>query len=249
MGNLAQVAILRPLKSIEMTSDNSATPATTSKIDALLSSENYRNNIEFWNRAWNGVKTPYTQMPDLPYLPSIPAWLLERKVERVLDLGCGSGWLSIFLARQGFKVTGIDVAAHALELGQQWAEQENLTIQFDVGDIATMNYAPGSFDAIVANSIFEHFTYDLAEETIAKLKTVLTPRGGFIGCFDKVGTGPGEYFELDDGSHIYTDKARQGMLLRYFPDKELEKLFKDWTITKFEEFGSGSRFVCAHLGK
>jgi SAM-dependent methyltransferase len=249
MSNRLQIRILRPIQSIQMTSDNTATPAVTGKIGDLLSSDTYKNNLEFWNRAWNGVKTPYTQMPDLPYLPSIPAWLLERKVERVLDLGCGSGWLSIFLARQGFKVTGIDVAEHALELGRQWADQENLDIKFDAGDIATMDYAPASFDAIVANSIFEHFTYDLAVETVAKLKKILTPRGGFIGCFDKVGTGPGDYFELEDGSHIYTDKARQGMLLRYFPDKELEKLFSDWTITKFEEFGTGSRFVCAHIGK
>ncbi|CAN5677401.1 hypothetical protein BH10CYA1_BH10CYA1_55440 [soil metagenome] len=232
-----------------MTNENTETPDSQRKIDDLLASENYNNNLDFWQRAWNGVKTPYTQMPDLPYLPSIPAWLNERKVRTVLDLGCGSGWLSIFLARQGFTVTGIDVAGHALELGRQWAEQENLKINFDVGDIAKIDYPEGSFDAVVANSIFEHFTYELANVTIKRLKSLLSPGGGFIGCFDKVGTGPGEYFELDDGSHIYTDKARQGMLLRYFPDKELEKLFADWTITKFEEFGTGSRFICAHTNK
>ncbi len=232
-----------------MTNDKAATPGAINTIDELLSSETYKANLEFWQRAWNGVKTPYTQMPDLPYLPSIPAWLNERKVETVLDLGCGSGWLSIFLARQGFKVTGLDVAEHALDLAKQWADQENLSIKFDVGDIAAMDYPAGSFNAIVANSIFEHFTYDMAALTIDRLKNILSPGGGFIGCFDKVGTGPGDYFELEDRSHIYTDKARQGMLLRYFPDKELEKLFADWTITKFEEFGSGSRFVCAHKKK
>jgi SAM-dependent methyltransferase len=229
-----------------MTNDNAITPEPASKLGDLLKSENYLGNLEFWQRAWNMVKTPYTQMPDLPYLPSIPAWLNERKVETVLDLGCGSGWLSIFLARQGFKVTGLDVAEHAIDLARQWADQESLNIKFEVGDIAKMEYPTGSFNAIVANSIFEHFTYELAEVTIKRLKTILSPGGGFIGCFDKVGTGPGDYFELEDGTHIYTDKARQGMLLRYFPDKELEKLFADWTITKFDEFGTGSRFICAH---
>ncbi|MBS1955921.1 MAG: class I SAM-dependent methyltransferase [Cyanobacteria bacterium SZAS-4] len=230
-----------------MTNDKAATPGSINTLGELLSSETYKANLEFWQRAWNGVKTPYTQMPDLPYLPSIPAWLKERNVETVLDLGCGSGWLSIFLARQGFKVTGVDVADHAIDLARQWADQESLDIKFDIADIAAMNYPTGSFNAIVANSIFEHFTYDLAKETIKRLRAILKPGGGFIGCFDKVGTGPGEYFELEDGSHIYTDKARAGMLLRYFPDKELEKLFADWTITKFDEFGSGSRFICAHI--
>lgn len=229
-----------------MTDDKTATTDSATKIGDMLASETYKNNLDFWQRAWNGVKTPYTQMPDLPYLPSIPAWLNERKVETVLDLGCGSGWLSIFLARQGFRVTGIDVADHAIDLARQWADQEDLDIEFDVGDIAEMDFPMGSFHAVVANSIFEHFTFQLAQLTINRLKSILLPGGGFIGCFDKVGTGPGEYFELDDGSHIYTDKGRKGMLLRYFPDSELEKLFADWTITKFEEFGSGSRFICAH---
>lgn len=232
-----------------MTSDKTTPADSQTKTGESLTAEIYQDNLEFWQRAWSGVKTPYTQMPDLPYLPSIPAWLLERKVETVLDLGCGSGWLSIFLARQGFKVTGLDVSEHALDLGKQWAASENLNIAFEVGDIADMNYPPGRFNAVVANSIFEHFTYELAAQTIDRLKSILSPGGGFIGCFDKVGTGPGDYFELNDGSHIYTDKARKGMLLRYFPDKELEKLFSDWTITKFEEFGTGSRFVCAHTRK
>lgn len=232
-----------------MTNENAAATNSESKLDQLLSSDTYKNNLKFWQKAWSGVKTPYTQMPDLPYLPSIPAWLNERKVSTVLDLGCGSGWLSIFLARHGYQVTGIDVAEHALELGRIWAGQENLEIDFQVGDIADLPYPDASFDAIVANSIFEHFTYDLAQVTIERLKQILVPGGGFIGCFDKVGTGPGEYYKLDDGSQVYTDKARAGMLLRYFPDKELEKLFSDWTITKFEEFGTGSRFVCAHTNK
>src|SRR5579884_2448767 len=94
----------------------------TKKLDQDI----YASNIKFWDRAWNAVKTPYTQMPDLSYIHDIPRTLKAAKAQTVLDLGCGSGWLSIFLAREGFDVTGVDLAAHAIELAQQWAQQESL---------------------------------------------------------------------------------------------------------------------------
>ncbi|HEY9681785.1 MAG TPA: class I SAM-dependent methyltransferase [Oculatellaceae cyanobacterium] len=211
----------------------------------LLSSNEYRENLDFWYRAWNMVKVPYTQMPDLPYLPEIQSTLTAQNVRTVLDLGCGSGWLSIYLARVGFAVTGIDVAAHAIDLARTWANQENRQIRFDIGDIADISYGKGSFDAVVANSIFEHLTLELAESTIEHLKELLKPGGVFIGCFDLVGTGPGEYYKLDDGTHVYTDKGRKGMMLRCFSDEELHKLFTDWQITEFKTLESGSRFVIA----
>ena len=141
----------------------------------------YKENVAFWERAWNPVKTAYTQMPDLPYLQSIGDELTKHGCKTVLDLGCGSGWLSIYLARLGFSVTGIDVAEQAINLAATWAKDENLPIRFDVGDITNMPYALGSFDAVVANSIFEHLPLNLAKTTIAQLHKLLKPGGVFFG--------------------------------------------------------------------
>jgi cyclopropane fatty-acyl-phospholipid synthase-like methyltransferase len=212
----------------------------------LLSSEVYQHNLKFWEKAWSGVKAPYKQLPDLPYLERIPNLLEKNGARHVLDLGCGSGWLAIFLARYGFEVTGIDISPHAIDLAKNWATEEGFKITFDAYDIADIPYPPNSFDGVVANSIFEHFTFDMAKITIDRLKKILLPGGTFIGCFDRVGTGPGEYYELSDGTHVYTDKGRQGMMLRYFEDKELKELFADWQIEVLDTLESGSRFVCAH---
>src|SRR5579875_3895069 len=100
-----------------MSGENTAN--ITQDLEQWLKSDVYRENADFWARAWNMVKTPYTQMPDLPYITAIPEALSRQGVRRVLDLGCGSGWLSIFLARQGFFVTGVDLAEHAVELARQ----------------------------------------------------------------------------------------------------------------------------------
>ena len=105
-------------------------------LESWLKSDVYRENLSFWERAWSPVKVPYTQLPDLPYLSQIPDRLNLHGARRVLDLGCGSGWLSIYLARNGFNVTGIDVSEHAVKLAQAWADKEDLNAHFDAGDIA-----------------------------------------------------------------------------------------------------------------
>lgn len=216
------------------------------KASELRSSQVYKENLDFWHQAWNMCTKPYTKMPDLEYLPWIPDTLRAKNTHKVLDLGCGSGWLSVLLAREGFQVTGIDVADHALDLGNQWATMEDLKIKFDVGDLGDLPYEDNTFDAVVANSIIEHLPLSLALVAMTKLKSIVVSGGTFIGCFDKVGTGPGEYFKLEDGTQVYTDKSRKGMMLRYFPDEELKEILNGWKIDEFKTLDSGTRFVVAH---
>jgi SAM-dependent methyltransferase len=205
----------------------------------------FEENVDFWERAWGMVKTPYSQMPDLPYIYQIPDLLSKAPGKRVLDLGCGSGWLSVYLAKQGFSVTGADISHSAIELAQKLAKIENVSIELSVADISSLKFATNSFDAVVANSIFEHLTYDLSVLAIKSLQNCLVTNGLFYGCFDKVGGGPGQYYELSDQTHVYTDKGRKGMLLRYFSDDELKKLFSDWQLLSFSTIESGSRLLLA----
>lgn len=229
-----------------MTFEDVIRPETRKKLDELLASDFYRDNLDFWDRAWGMCKTAYTQMPELPYLEDIPAQLEKRGNKTILDLGCGSGWLSVYLARRGFSVTGVDVSTNALRLAKEWADQEDLDIQFDVGDMADLPYPDGAFDAVVANSIFEHLPLDMTIATIEKLKHILVPGGSFVGCFDKVGGGPGEYYELEDHTHVYTDKARKGMLLRCYSDDELRDVFRGWKVESIDVLETGSRFLVAY---
>jgi SAM-dependent methyltransferase len=205
----------------------------------------YDENIQFWQSAWNQVKAPHTQMPPLDYIYRIPAGLAERKSSRVLDLGCGSGWLSVFLAREGFRVIGVDIACHAIELAGKWAGSEGLQIEFLTQDITALNFPPAYFGSVVGNSIFEHLTYKMAEQTVASLNNLLEVGGIFLGCFDRVGTGPGKYYKLEDGTHVYTDEGRQGMMLRCFSNDEIIALFEEWQIEEMSEIASGSRLLIA----
>lgn len=215
--------------------------------EEITESRIYQENIDFWNRAWGPVKTAYTQMPELPYLTDMVSRLARKAPARILDLGCGSGWLSVLLARNAFDVTGVDVAAQAINLARDWAQQESLAIDFQVKDLANLDFQPDSFDACVANSIFEHFPLEMTKVIFQQLKSILAPGAVFIGCFDKVGTGPGEYYKLEDQTHVYTDKGRKGMLLRCYSDEELSEILNasGFNIESKETLESGARYIVA----
>lgn len=116
----------------------------------------------------------------------------------VLDLGCGTGVATRAIARRsGFKgsLMGIDLSSHLVEAARRYAVEEKLgdRVQFETGDSHTLAIASGSFDAVVAHTLFSHL--DDPAKVLAEMRRVLRP-GGVIAIFD------GDYasmtFELAD---------------------------------------------------
>lgn len=83
---------------------------------------------------------------------------------RILDVGCGSGWLCEYFARFGYHVTGIDISADLIEMARErlakvpfGADHERgLSFRFLVHDIehASLNE---TFDAIICYDALHHF--------------------------------------------------------------------------------------------
>ena len=69
--------------------------------------------------------------------------------ERVLDVACGTGNLTIPAARTGASVTGVDIAPNLIAQAKARALEEGLSITLDVGDAESLPYEAGEFDATV----------------------------------------------------------------------------------------------------
>ncbi len=72
---------------------------------------------------------------------------------RVLDVGCGPGFLSILLAQRGASVTGIDMSEMMVRRARENAGNFGLDIDFRVMDAQKMDFWEGSFDAVVSRSV------------------------------------------------------------------------------------------------
>lgn len=68
---------------------------------------------------------------------------------RAIDLGCGTGSNAIFLAQQGFDVTGVDFAAPAIDKARTRAEAAGVAVTFVVDDLTDLRHVSGAFDFLV----------------------------------------------------------------------------------------------------
>jgi SAM-dependent methyltransferase len=98
---------------------------------------------------WNRVYT-YDTARLAPYPNRFVAEIVQgRKPGRALDVGMGQGRNSLFLARLGWDVTGVDISDKAIDLAQQEATRLGLKINCVVADIAAFDVGKAKWDLIV----------------------------------------------------------------------------------------------------
>jgi len=71
----------------------------------------------------------------------------------VLDLGCGQGRNSVWLASRGFEVTGLDLSPVAVEQGARFAEDVGVDVEFASADITTWRPEGRTWDVVLLSYI------------------------------------------------------------------------------------------------
>jgi SAM-dependent methyltransferase len=104
---------------------------------------------------------------------------------RLLDLGCGSGWTSLFLARQGYQVIGVDICPDMIALADQLREKENLdNLEFVVSDYEDLHYRD-EFDA----ALFYDSLHHAVDPALAVQRTCQALRAGGVCITSEPGVG------------------------------------------------------------
>jgi len=116
-------------------------------------------------------------------IPGVHRRVLERAAVRpgedVLDIGCGTGGLTL-LAKQtepAARVVGLDSDAVALARARAKARSRGLDVAFDVGSSASLPYPDGSLDRVLSAFMVHHLAGDERASTLSEARRVLRPDG------------------------------------------------------------------------
>ncbi len=167
--------------------------------------------------------------------PCVERLLGDVRGKRLLDAGCGEGYLSRYYARRGAVVTGIDVSGEMIQIGKERAVVEGLDIDHRVGDICDLRGVPDDhFDLVLCNLVL--LNIPCLDAAVQELARVLRGHGVLVAsvvhpAFNLYGPGRWEVGEKD-----YKTGRRRGLFFRmdnYFDEKGYERY---WRTRAGEQF-------------
>jgi 2-polyprenyl-3-methyl-5-hydroxy-6-metoxy-1,4-benzoquinol methylase len=102
----------------------------------------------------------------------------------VLDAGCGTGEIALFLAGRGCTVTGIDYLEEPIRRAKLKAAERGIAATFVVQDATRLTEWNQQFDNAIDSGLFHVFSDDDRQKYVAGLAHVLKPGGRvFLMCF------------------------------------------------------------------
>lgn len=171
------------------------------------------------------------------YMPGVIETFKENGVKTVLDLGCGQGKNSVYLAEHGFKVKGLDGAPTGVEATiEKMAKSlkqdgQKLEEDFTVGDIyEPLPYDDKSFDAILSTQVIHHNTIDNIRKLIAEMARILKPEGPVFVTVVRFNPKYGSLnIPVPNEPHTFTfpDGKEIGLPHYFFDEERLQKEFED----------------------
>ena len=98
-----------------------------------------------------------------------------RRGERLLDIGCGSGWLGYCCHHRGGRVWAMDIGFRGVEGAKTRFPQ---AAAYQVGDLYDLPFAAASFDAVIFSEVIEHL--EDINGALAEAVRVLRPGGRLL---------------------------------------------------------------------
>ena len=144
------------------------------RIDPRLIKPTQNSNRDYWNID-NQINYPDANIIQFTYRNYSPE---KRTRTRVLDLGCGSGINTAFFAREGFKVTGVDISEVAIADTLERLSQEELSFEkLHCTSLSKINFNSASFDLVVSVGVFDYSGFEETKKTIRQVYDILKVGG------------------------------------------------------------------------
>jgi len=150
---------------------------------------------------------------------------------RILDLGCGTGRHTVYLAGQGFDVWAGDISVRGLTYARRWLAAEGLTAHLQYSDMTALPYHDSAFGGLVSTFVIYHGRLSDVQRTVAEIHRVLRPGG--LALLTLISTRAGSYRqgrEVEPDTFIRAVGNDSGVLHHYFNEDGVGRLLGDFEV-------------------
>lgn len=167
-------------------------------------------HIALWDE-WNaggGPAYPHAKVIQFCFR-NYPA--VTRGAMRALDLGCGSGVNTRFLAQEGFDTSATDISPTGVCNTRELLRQHALVARCEVAPLERQPFDPETFDLVISVGVFDSAGPDAAAAGMNELLRVLKPGGRALLVFASdrdMRAGDGTRY----GLHAFSDGEVRAML-------------------------------------
>lgn len=140
---------------------------------------------DWWNEVYSGPRE------EIPWDIGVPSEQLVELIEKgeikpcpALDICCGTGTEAIYLAKNGFEVSAIDISKEAIKIAEKKAKEAEVKVNFRVGNVLEIPFQDNSFGFVNDRGCFHVFAPEYRKWFADEIHRVMKPHGVyFLRCF------------------------------------------------------------------
>lgn len=198
-------------------------------------------NREIWKNKWHGRSEPVNA-----FARTVVRRMGTGRGRRLLDVGCGNGQDSLYLAKAGFQVTATDFSESGIEILSERAAAHALPIDARLHDTAQkFPFESGYFDVVYAHLALHYFDDSMTRKVFCEMHRLLR-KGGvlFVKCKSVDDSLYGK------GENVGPDMYRSGHTRHFFSAEYLTSVLAEFEIVSLRKsassyHGKRSAFVAA----
>lgn len=173
---------------------------------------------------------------------------------RLLDVGSGIGRHVIYLAKRGFRMSGVDLSPTGIQTTREACATHQLEFDGHVGSMSVLPWGDGTFDGVLSTSTISHDRRADIEKTLAEIRRVLKPGGVLLVDFlhketlsyqeTRQQAAEGKLTEVEPDTFVdessSPDPLEDAFLPHHFTDEaEVRDLLRDYEILKLYAYLPG----------
>ncbi|MFT8352035.1 class I SAM-dependent methyltransferase [Clostridium saccharoperbutylacetonicum] len=189
-----------------------------------------KRDNEWWNKFYSNKEKAvpfFKNIPDENIITYFDRGILKEG--KALDIGCGKGRNSIYIAKKGLEVCGVDFSETSIEMANKIATEQGIKVKFSCQSIFDFKSEKENYDFIYDSGCFHHIKPHRREQYLSTILKYLKPNGYFaMICFNlKGGANISDY-------DVYKDNSMHGGM--GFSDYKLKIILESYfEIVEFRE--------------